>query len=243
MTIILGLTAGYMTVLAQPTSGLSRLATPTQESPSSQHKEVSENELLQQVFQASPEANVPAVKAVFEEEVLQSSKWFMTGALKEMVDDPNPIHDDHAEVEVDQALLWRYLKFSASGYQAQESNGKVSICMQMRAESGCALCDELKTQLYSQLMDRFTRRGFFMKAGPAILTPLTAQTSTKGDRAFEEYAGRISSSLLDSEEKTNCDGLMYSEIFRDPSSGFIRTHTTLSLKNLSGMKSKGQSRP
>ena len=209
---VMSFTCIAATAWAEKPSALSNLAKksePKQET--SKPVSSAEAELLQREFVSSSDSTLESYKKIFNDEVAPYPALFFIGA------GPNPevlpSTDDHADHRVDRDQLWRYLRFSAKDTS--------TICFLSRAESGCALCEQLKSELHGALAERFARRGFSVRAAPALPAQLTAQSTLRGDRAFEELQTRVVSERLEDVQTANCDGVLYAEIMSGKVTGIL----------------------
>lgn len=207
-----------------------------------------EAELLRGEFESSADAGVASYRRILEEEVLPNAVLFMDGKRAALVGDFSRAQsDDHSEPQVDRERLWKYLRFSATLFSSAEGS---AVCIQSRAEGGCAQCEQFKGPLHAGLAERLAQRGFSARIGPALSAPLSAQSSARGEKAFEEYLARIAGQRLDlvagqrpdDAPIGGCDGALYVELVSHDENGVkgLRALSFLELKNVSGRKTRAR---
>ena len=221
-------------------SGLSNLANGHEASHSTTQalsNHISPKTELEKEFNNSQESTTPAMKKIFEAEVAPNAAYFMLGNFTTKVIDPSDPQavDSHSEIQADMELFWRYMKFKASNFSTQSYP---TLCIQARADTDCADCENLKNSLLGTLSEKFISRGFNIKTGPSITIPLNDQTAVRGEKAFEEYLAKMAGMSLEEDGKTGCESGLYFEVTSNETKNQFGLATFLEIKNYNGRKNR-----
>ncbi len=233
---------------AQP-KGLEELQSGKINKQSNQQTEISkkdthnESEMLIREFEGSPDSSISNLKNIFQSEVLTFPNYFFQGALNLAIDDPNPIHDDHVELNVDRDLLWNYIKFDSTNFSTTANSSSTVVCILINVENKCLACESYRNSIMNGFIEAFKNRGFAIKLSQPLASPLIAQSTSRGEKNFEEMVARISSDRIEADTKNACDGAFYLEIFKEYKEKDQRLNLFgfLELKTLSGKKVRSKS--